>query len=83
MTVEEIQTEIEFQKQVVATCNTELLRLITSKSTVNTSDSQTQLMVVERRIAEIRDQKKDAIAEIAALEASLSGGGMLQLRPFA
>jgi len=83
MTTEEIQAEITIQKAIVAACNAAILRMIETKSTINTSDGQTQLMGVERRIAELRQEKQTAAAEVTQLEASLvGGGGMLQLRPF-
>lgn len=82
MTDEEIQVEIAFQRTLITSLNAELLAAITQKSTVNTSDGQTQLMVVNRPIGQLQALKTEAVAELDRLIALLSGGGMLQLRPF-
>lgn len=82
MTRDEIEADIATQREIIDLCNTEIKKLIVTKSTYNTSTGQTQLMVTNRRIAEMVETKKAAQAEIDILEARLNGG-TIQVRPYA
>jgi hypothetical protein len=74
MTRAEIEADIATQKEIIALCNEQIKALIVSKRNYNTSTGQTQLMVTNQSISDLRREKKEAQAEIDTLEALLDGG---------
>lgn len=83
MTTAEIQAEITSQKEIAALCTAQIKTLILQKAGYSTNTSQTQISVTNQRIAALRAEYKEAIQEIARLEALLgTGGGTTQIRPY-
>jgi hypothetical protein len=74
MTRAEIEADIATQKEIIALCNEQIKALIVSKRNYNTSTGQTQLMVTNQSISDLRREKNEAQAEIDTLEALLDGG---------